>query len=116
MTKTKTQQLSRKASGGREERISADVQVSAGHFRHQRIKLAIDVHLEFCVVARQIDNASVERPRKMSHEELMKFVSAQLKLGREVYSCYEAGCFGYGLHRQLETLGVKNVVIRPQDL
>jgi transposase len=36
-------------------------------------------------------------------------------LAQEVHSCYEAGPFGYGLHRDLVSLGVHNVVIRPQN-
>jgi transposase len=30
-----------------------------------------------------------------------------------VHSCYEAGPFGYGLHRQLVALGIHNVVVQP---
>jgi transposase len=36
-------------------------------------------------------------------------------LAQEVHSCYEAGPFGYGLHRALLEMGVKNVVVRPQN-
>ncbi len=32
-----------------------------------------------------------------------------------MHSCYEAGPFGYVLHRQLERLGVRNLVVRPRD-
>ena len=32
----------------------------------------------------------------------------------QVHSCYEAGPFGYGLHRQLTALGMHNLVVRPQ--
>jgi hypothetical protein len=30
-------------------------------------------------------------------------------------TCYEAGPFGYGLHRELTALGTTNYVIRPRD-
>jgi transposase len=30
-----------------------------------------------------------------------------------VHSCYEAGPFGYGLHRELVALGVQNLVVQP---
>ena len=30
-------------------------------------------------------------------------------------SCYEAGCFGYVLHRKLEALGIENLVVRPRN-
>jgi transposase len=45
----------------------------------------------------------------------MLWAKQQLELGEKVYTCYEAGPFGYGLHRDLEGLGVKNVVVRPQN-
>jgi transposase len=32
-----------------------------------------------------------------------------------VHSCYEAGPFGYVLHRRLTALGVHNLVVRPRD-
>ena len=32
-----------------------------------------------------------------------------------MYSCYEAGPFGYSLHRRLTALGVINYVVRPRD-
>ena len=35
--------------------------------------------------------------------------------GSGEWSCYEAGPFGFGLHRQLETLGVRNLVVCPQS-
>ena len=30
-------------------------------------------------------------------------------------TCYEAGAFGFHLHRRLEELGIKNYVVQPQD-
>jgi hypothetical protein len=32
-----------------------------------------------------------------------------------VFTCYEAGPFGYSLHRQLTKIGLTNYVIRPRD-
>jgi hypothetical protein len=37
----------------------------------------------------------------------------QVELADTVHSCYEAGPFGYGLHRQLVALGIHNVVVQP---
>ena len=37
------------------------------------------------------------------------------QLAQQVYSCYEAGPFGYSLHRKLKALGITNYVIRPRD-
>ena len=51
----------------------------------------------------------------MTYEELMLFVVKQQKLTRNVLTCYEAGAFGFHLHRRFEELGIKNYVERPQD-
>ena len=54
----------------------------------------------------------------MTYEELMLFVVKQQKLTRNVVTCYEAGAFGFHLHRlhrRLEELGIKNYVVQPQD-
>jgi transposase len=45
----------------------------------------------------------------------LEFAARQKSLAQEVYSCYEAGPFGYGLHRALAQLGIHNVVVRPQN-
>ena len=39
----------------------------------------------------------------------------QRLLAKRVVSCYEAGCFGFVLHRRLEEVGVKNFVVRPRN-
>ena len=87
---------------------------SAGK-RYQVIKLAIDAHSKFYMVARQLDNARPQPPQKFTREELLKFVGKQLLLADKVYTCYEAGCFGFGLHRELTALGAANFVIAPQN-
>jgi transposase len=76
-----------------------------------RIKLGVDVHADSYRVVRQIDDAA----QKMTPAQFLPFARKQLALAQEVHSCYEAGPFGYGLHRQLLEMGVKNIVIRPQN-
>jgi hypothetical protein len=51
----------------------------------------------------------------MTYKEPMLFVVKQQKLTRNVVTCYEAGDFGFHLHRRFEELGIKNYVERPQD-
>ena len=41
------------------------------------------------------------------------WIKTQLPLAEQVHSCYEAGPFGYGLHRTLIALGVHNLVVQP---
>jgi len=80
-----------------------------------RIKLGVDVHADSYRVVRQIDSATPQPAQKMSPSDFLKFARKQLALAHEVHSCYEAGPFGYGLHRELMKMGLKNVVVRPQN-
>ena len=81
----------------------------------KRIKLGIDVHADSYRVVRQVDHATSQPAQKFSPEGFLNWAKKQLELAEEVHSCYEAGPFGYGLHRQLEQLGINNVVVRPQN-
>jgi transposase len=45
----------------------------------------------------------------------MLWVAKQLMLAEKVFTCYEAGPFGYSLHRKLEKMGAANFVVRPRD-
>src|SRR2546430_15966182 len=80
-----------------------------------QIKLGVDVHAESYRVVRQIDSATPQPAQKMTPEQYLTFAAKQLTLAQEVHSCYEAGPFGYGLHRELVKMGIKNVVVRPQN-
>ena len=80
------------------------------------LKLALDVHLLEHVVAMQYDGSSPKPPQRFRPKDLLTWVQKQIAQGWKIISCYEAGPFGYGLHRQLEALGVTNHVIRPPEL
>ncbi len=82
---------------------------------YREIKLGIDVHADSYRVVRQIDNAAPQPAQKFTPEKFLLWAARQLELAAQVHSCYEAGPFGYGLHRQLLALGVRNVVVRPQN-
>jgi len=79
------------------------------------IKLGIDVHADSYRVVRQVDHATPQPAQKFSPEGFILWAKKQLTLAEEVHSCYEAGPFGYGLHRQLQAMGIHNLVIRPQN-
>lgn len=83
--------------------------------RAKTIKLGIDVHADSYRVVRQVDHASPQPAQKFTPQAFLEWAKKQLTQAQEVYSCYEAGPFGYGLHRQLEEMGIHNFVIRPQD-
>ncbi|MDA1067871.1 MAG: hypothetical protein O3C43_15370, partial [Verrucomicrobia bacterium] len=79
------------------------------------IKLGIDIHKEKYVVVRQIDQQAPQSPQRFSPAKFLVWVEKQRGLARRVVSCYEAGCFGYVLHRKLEALGIENLVVRPRN-
>src|ERR1041385_6957932 len=79
------------------------------------IKLGIDVHADSYRGVRQIDEATPQPAQKFRPQDFLKWAAKQLEQAEGVYSCYEAGPFGYGLHRQLSALGIHNVVVRPQN-
>ena len=82
---------------------------------HLVIKLGIDVHLDRYVVVRQIDGGAPQPPQRFSPGQFLEWAKKQTALAQQVYSCYEAGPFGYCLHRQLKEWGITNYVIRPRD-
>lgn len=83
--------------------------------RAEVIKLGLDVHASSIVVVRQIDAQAAQPAQRFTPEQFLGFARRQTERALAVYSCYEAGPFGYVLHRQLEALGVRNLVVRPRD-
>lgn len=79
------------------------------------IKLGIDVHAQSYRVVRQVDNATPQPAQKFTPKTFLLWARKQLTQAEQVYSCYEAGPLGYGLHRALEAMGIHNVVVRPQN-
>ena len=81
--------------------------------RHQTIKLGLDVHADSIVVVRMLDHSGPQPAQRFAPDKFLEWVKGQLALSQAVHSCYEAGPFGYGLHRNLVALGVHNVVVQP---
>src|SRR5712671_4037897 len=79
------------------------------------IKLGIDVHPDRYVAVRIIDGGTPQSPQRFEPPEFMLWVAKQITLADKVFTCYEAGPFGYSLHRKLEKMGVTNYVVRPRD-
>src|SRR3989475_5866658 len=79
----------------------------------QTLKLGLDIHAESIVVVRILDHSAPQPAQKFTPAKFRAWVQTQLALAQEVHSCYEAGPFGYGLHRELLRLGVKNLVVQP---
>ena len=77
------------------------------------LKLGLDVHADTIVVVRILDHSAPQPAQTFTPAKFLEWVKTQLALADAVHSCYEAGPFGYGLHRQLVQLGVQNVVVQP---
>jgi transposase len=81
--------------------------------KYQAIKLGLDVHADTIVVSRILDNSAPQPAQKFTPGKFREWIKSQLALADAVYSCYEAGPLGYGLHRHLVQLGVRNEVVQP---
>ena len=81
--------------------------------KDQTIKLGLDVHADTIVVVRILDHSAPQPAQKFTPARFREWVKTQLPLAEAVHSCYEAGPFGYGLHRTLRGLGVQNLVTQP---
>ena len=79
----------------------------------QTIKLGLDVHADSIVVVRILDHSAPQPAQKFTPAKFGQWIKTQLTQADQVHSCYEAGPFGYSLHRELVALGVKNLVVQP---
>jgi transposase len=78
------------------------------------VKFGLDVHAGQITACRQLDGSLPQRAHRRSQAELLEVVAEHRARGEKVYSCYEAGPCGYGLHRALVALGAINYVVAPQ--
>lgn len=79
----------------------------------QTIKLGLDVHADSIVVVRILDHSAPQPAQRFTPTKFDQWVKTQVALSDAVHSCYEAGPFGYGLHRALVNAGVQNSVVQP---
>jgi len=81
--------------------------------KYQSLKLGLDVHADTIVVVRIVDHSAPQPAQSFHRAKFLDWVKTQLTLAEAVHSCYEAGPFGFVLHRALLGLGVRNVVVQP---
>lgn len=79
----------------------------------QTLKLGLDVHADTIVVVRILENCPPQPAQKFTPAKFLTWIKTQLPMAGQVHSCYEAGPFGFGLHRDLVRLGVRNLVVQP---
>ena len=80
------------------------------------IKMGLDVHQASVVVVAQWDHATPKPPQRLSAGALVAWARRLKAKGHRIVSVYEAGSFGYTLHRQLEAIGVESYVTAAQIL
>src|SRR3954469_25095976 len=85
----------------------------AANKKYQTLKLGLDIHADSIVVVRILDHSTPQPAQKFHPSKFLDWAKTQVALAEAVHSCYEAGPFGYGLHRELIALGVQNVVAQP---
>lgn len=78
------------------------------------MKFGLDVHGEQITSCRQNGDCLPQPAQKLSWADTLKLIKKEVDAGAQVYTCYEAGPFGYGLHRTLTALGAKNLVVAPR--
>lgn len=80
------------------------------------MKVAVDAHAAFLVVAYQMDGSNPKPPQKFIPQAFPEWLSRMIKRAKRVVCCYEAGPTGFWLHRRLVALGVTNYVVCPTCL
>lgn len=73
---------------------------------HREIKLGVDVHWRGYVVVRQVDGTAPQPAQRFTPDAFIAWVAKQVAQSEVVHCCYEAGPFGFVLHRRLVALGV----------
>ena len=79
------------------------------------LKIGIDVHKSKYVAVCQYDGEAPKAPQTFTPEAFVAWAGRKAKEVGSVHTCYEAGCFGFVLHRKLLSLGVSNLVVRPRN-
>ena len=80
------------------------------------IKLGIDVHQDFYVVAMQEGGSNPKPPQRFGKQAFLCWAAKLRAQGREVHAVYEACGFGFCLQRRLSALGIHCYVVCPQKL
>ena len=91
-------------------------QITTINFKDQRVYIGIDVHLKSWKVTIMVNGLE---HRTFSQDPSAEVLANYLRKnfpGADYYSAYEAGFCGFSVHRELECLGICNVVVNPADI
>jgi len=82
-------------------------------YENKRVFIGIDVHKKTYSVSSISDGALLASvTMRADKENLVSYLISKYK-GADIYSVYEAGFAGFGLHRRLIKEGINNIVIHP---
>ncbi len=85
-------------------------------FREQKFYVGIDVHKKsWAVTVRSLHFVVDHFTQPPSTKALLNHLQRRFP-GGELYSAYEAGFSGTGIHEELCKLGIKNMVVHPGDI
>lgn len=85
-------------------------------FKGQNIYVGIDSHLKSWKVTIMTETLLHKTfSQDPEPETLVNYLRKNFP-GANYYSAYEASFCGYGIHRELERLGIKNIVVNPADI
>ena len=85
-------------------------------FNNQPFYVGLDVHKKRWVVTVRSNKMELETFSMDPEPEQISTHMQKNYPGGEYYSVYEAGFCGYGIHRELEKLGFKNIVAAPTEI
>lgn len=92
------------------------VQINELNFKGQNIYIGIDVHLKSWSVTILSEHSVLKKfSQDPQTEVLHKFLTCNYP-GTTYYSVYEAGFWGFWIHRELVHWGINNIVVNPADV
>jgi hypothetical protein len=94
VNKTNKKKISKKRTAPQSQPAIAAVAEPAPR-KVKTIKLGVDVHLGIYVVVRIIDGGTPQPAQRFTPAEFLVWCAKQLTLAEQVFTCYEAGPFGY---------------------
>jgi len=85
-------------------------------FSGKELFIGLDVHKKswsVTILVEGMEHRTFTQPP--DHKTLLNYLQKMFP-GGTYYSAYEAGFCGYGIHRELNSLGIKNIVINAADI
>jgi transposase len=82
----------------------------------EAIYLGVDLHKASITLTRIIDHSTPQPAQTLRWDQFWAFAQKQITLAQKVYTCYEAGAFGFWVARQLKALGIECYVVHPEKL